>query len=56
MGRPGTKVTKIVKLPDSFPAGKQKVDKLAPSTGIYGKHVGGQKIKFAVKVRGKRGR
>jgi hypothetical protein len=46
--------TKIVKLPDSFPAGKQVVDKIAPSTGPYGKRVAGSPPINAVKIRGRR--
>lgn len=48
-------MTKIVAVPRTFPYGQQKITRLAPSTGPYGKHVGGTPPINAVKVRKGRG-
>jgi hypothetical protein len=42
-------------MPNDFPYGRQRVGFLAPSTGIYGKHVGGKPPINAVRVRRGRG-
>lgn len=42
---------KRVSVSDTFPFGRQKIGKIASSTGIYGKHAGGQRNNRAVKVR-----
>lgn len=46
----GKKFTEV-SLPSTFPFGKQTVGKIAPSTGIYGKRVGGKPTSTAVRVR-----
>lgn len=42
---------KVVSVPASFPFGKTKVDKIAPSTGPYGKRVSGKPPINAVRIR-----
>lgn len=42
---------KRITVSPSFPYGRQKIGKIASSTGIYGKHVGGQRNNRAVKIR-----
>jgi hypothetical protein len=44
---------RIVSVSKTFPYGRQKVDKIAPSTGIYGKRYGPRPI-TGVRLRGRR--